>query len=83
MFKAATLASPIYPYAHSITDGEDGVLVKKNRHQEWLKQLTRLVEDRPERERMGRNAYATVRTRFHLKAHVRNWLEVYHHLASN
>lgn len=83
MFNVPTVASPVYPYTATITDGENGVLVKKNRHQEWLKQLTRLVEDRVERERLARNAYATVKAQFHLKTHVRNWLEVYHHLASN
>jgi len=71
------VASPVYPYARTITDGEDGVLVKKNRYQEWLRQLTRLVEDRAERERLARNAYATVRERFHLKTAVRGWLDLY------
>lgn len=83
MFKIPTVASPVYPYVYTITDGEDGVLVKKNRHQEWLRQLMRLVEDRAERERLARNAYATVRERFHLKTNVRQWLEVYTHLASS
>ncbi|MGB4781782.1 MAG: glycosyltransferase [Candidatus Methylomirabilis sp.] len=77
MFRVPTVASPIYPYARTITDGEDGVLVKKNRYQEWLRQLTRLVEDRAERERLARNAYATVRERFHLKTAVRGWLDLY------
>lgn len=77
MFKVPTVASPIYPYACTITDGEDGILVKKNRHQEWLRQLTRLVEDRTERDRLARNAYAMVRGRFHLKSHVRQWLDLY------
>jgi glycosyltransferase involved in cell wall biosynthesis len=83
MFKVPTVASPVYPYTRTITDGENGILVKKNRHQEWLRQLTRLVEDRAERERLARNAYATVRERFHLKTNVRRWWEVYSHLASN
>jgi glycosyltransferase involved in cell wall biosynthesis len=77
MFKVPTVASPIYPYARTITDGEDGILVKKNRYQEWLRQLTRLVEDRVERERLARNASATVRERFHLKTTVRGWLDLY------
>src|SRR5574337_151148 len=77
MFGVPTVASPNYPYATTITDGEDGVLVKKNRYQEWLRQLTRLVEDRVERERLARNASATVRERFHLKTSVRGWLDLY------
>ena len=77
MFRVPTVASPVYPYARTITDGEDGILVKKNRYQEWLRQLTRLVEDRAERERLARNAYATVRERFHLKTTVRGWLDLY------
>ncbi len=77
MFKVPTVASPVYPYTRTITDGENGILVKKNRHQEWLRQLTRLVEDRAERERLARNAYATVRERFHLKNNVRRWLDLY------
>lgn len=81
MFNVPTVASPVYPYATTITDGEDGVLVKKNRHQEWLRQLTRLVEDRAERARLARNASATVRKRFHLKTNVRWWLDLYRSLA--
>ncbi|CBE68804.1 MAG: glycosyltransferase family 4 protein [Candidatus Methylomirabilis oxygeniifera] len=80
MFKVPTVASPVYPYTRTITDGENGILVKKNRHQEWLRQLTRLVEDRAERERLARNAYATVRERFHLKTNVRQWLDLYRSL---
>ena len=82
MFKVPTVASPVYPYARTITDGEDGILVKKNRHQEWLRQLTRLVENRAERDRLARNAFATVRDRFHLKTNVRRWLDLYRSLAS-
>lgn len=77
IFKVPTVASPVYPYTHTITDGEDGILVKKNRHQEWLRQLTRLVEDRAERDRLAHHAYAMVRDRFHLKTNVRRWLDVY------
>lgn len=77
MFKIPTVASPVYPYTRTITDGRDGILVKKNRHQEWLKQLTRLVEDKAERDRLARNAYATVNERFHLKTNVRQWLDLY------
>ena len=77
MFRIPTVASPVYPYTRTITDGEDGILVKKNRHQEWLRALTGLVENRAERDRLARNAYATVRERFHLKTNVRRWLELY------
>lgn len=80
MFKIPTVASPVYPYTRTITHGEDGILVKKNRHQEWLRQLTRLVEDRAERDRLARNAYATVRDRFHLKTNVQRWLDLYRSL---
>lgn len=80
MFRVPTVASPVYPYATTITDGEDGVLVKKNRHQEWLRELTRLVEDRAERARLARNASTTVRARFNLKTTVRGWLDLYRNL---
>lgn len=82
MFRVPTVASPVYPYTTTITDGEDGVLVKKNRHLEWLKQLTRLVEDTAERNRLGHNAYTTIRRRFHLNTAIREWLDVYEGLAN-
>ncbi|PWB82181.1 MAG: hypothetical protein C3F08_00250 [Candidatus Methylomirabilota bacterium] len=80
MFRIPTVASPVYPYTCTITHGEDGILVKKNRHQEWLRQLTWLVEDKTARDRLARNAYATVRDRFHLKTNVRQWLDLYRSL---
>lgn len=82
MFKVPTVASPVFPYVTTITNGRDGMVVKKNRHQDWLKQLTRLVEDRTERERIATNACATIRQRFDLKTNARQWLDVYTHLAS-
>jgi glycosyltransferase involved in cell wall biosynthesis len=81
MFKIPTVASPVLPYQKTITPGVDGILVKKNRHQEWLRQLTRLVEDKVERERIAANALSTVKQRFHLKSTVRLWLDVYEALA--
>lgn len=80
MFKVPIVASPVYPYTETITDGEDGILVKKNRYQEWLKQLTRLVEDRAERDRLAYNAFATVKARFNLRTAVRGWSDLYRNL---
>jgi glycosyltransferase involved in cell wall biosynthesis len=81
MFKVPTVASPVFPYVTTITHGENGILVKKNRYHEWLRQLTGLVEDRAERERLGANAYATVQEKFHLKNTVGRWLDAYGTLA--
>lgn len=83
MFKVPTVASPVFPYVTTITHGRDGIVVKKNRHQEWLKQLAKLVEDRTEREQIATNACATIRQKFDLKTNARRWLDVYTHLASS
>lgn len=82
MFGVPTVASPVFPYSTTITHGQDGILVKKNRHQEWLRQLTRLVEDNAERERIAVNAAATIRQRFDLKTNIERWLDAYNRLAS-
>lgn len=58
----ATIASNVYPYHTTITDGENGLLVKDKR--DWKKYLIMLIEDVAMRKSLAKNAYDTVNRQF-------------------
>jgi len=53
------------PYAMTITDKEDGLLV--NSTQEWVDAITYLIENEKERKRLGNNLYKKVKSQYNVK----------------
>ncbi len=65
MLDIPTVASNVYPYKHSIIDGETGFLAgSKN---QWINKLSKLIEDKELRERMGRQAREAVLREYNIK----------------
>ena len=61
LVKIPTVASDVGNFHDCITDGHDGILAKEN---EWFEKLEQLVTNVELREKIGNNAYKTVRTKF-------------------
>ncbi|MEW6586214.1 MAG: hypothetical protein AB1442_11470 [Nitrospirota bacterium] len=61
--KTASIASAIYPYAHSMTD-DTGILIRKGTYDEWFDAIDRLVRDGELRNRLAGNAYEFVRNNY-------------------
>lgn len=71
MYKIPTVASRIYPYfmelegRETITDGETGLLCRTQ--EDWEKNLTKLIESKELREKIGTQAYEHVKKNWQYK----------------
>ena len=72
--KMATVATDYGPYARAIEHGVTGLLVEGK--DDWLKQLSSLIEDDVQRRAMAHNAYRAVKQKYNLDYIVDHWLEV-------
>jgi glycosyltransferase involved in cell wall biosynthesis len=68
---AATVATDVRPYAETIRDGVDGLLVK-NGQKSWYKALKKLVDDEAYRKELASNAYKRVEDEFLIE---NNWIK--------
>ena len=62
---ACVVASPVGQTPELITDGENGLLARDG--SEWLKKLSRVVEDASYRQRLADGGLATVREKFSVR----------------
>jgi len=69
-----TVASWLEPYMHSIRPGENGMLAKSDK--DWLKLLSKLIEDVGLRKRMGAAAKAYAETRT-IERNIHLWEDAY------
>ncbi|MBM4137232.1 MAG: glycosyltransferase family 4 protein [Nitrospira sp.] len=61
--KTASIASPIYPYIHTITENT-GILLKNGAYQTWVENIERLIEDTELRTRLTNSAYEFVKKNY-------------------
>ncbi len=73
----ASIASPVFPYVEDILDGVNGLIVKKNRHSEWVRQIRRLIDNTELRKTLAENASQYVRAGYDMQANAWRWEEFY------
>ncbi len=71
---AAVIGGNVGGIKHQIQDGENGFLV--NNIEEAAKRIVQLIKDKALRERLGRNARETVRSRFLMTRLMEDWLDL-------
>lgn len=70
MFKIPTVVSRVYPYfmelkgRDTVIDGETGFVAKEK---EWVDKLTKLIESKELREKIGQNAYDFIKDKWQYK----------------
>lgn len=69
------VASNVYPYANTITHGEDGFLAKK--HVDWVKYLDMLISDSSLRKEMGQKAHKLVKTKYNMEDVALSYMELF------
>lgn len=83
--EAAIVASATAPVQEAITDGETGRLVDFFDKQALVDRVCELLEDAPQRERLGRNARALIRQKYDLKTSCLprqlDWIDRLYHMA--
>lgn len=72
---AATIASDIPPYSETITNGQDGLLVKDNK--QWEEALCELIEDKHKRLKLAENAYENVYENHNADKKAHLWRDAY------
>lgn len=77
------IASDVCPYATTIENGFDGIIVKKNRHSEWLKAISELVENKVRRLEFTLNAQEKLVRDYDIYKNIDMWVDVYKGLFSN
>lgn len=55
--KAVTIASNTDSYRNAMTNGKNGILVKKNSRKAWFHAIVEMVENEKERKRIAENAF--------------------------
>ena len=73
---AATIASPLAPYAASVHE-DRGMLVRDNTPDAWSAAIGRLVDDPPLQQRLASNAYAWVRGERSIEVTAQTWYGVF------
>ena len=74
-----TVASKVTPYSSTIVNGETGFLIKPKGtvYLDWVKALTKLVENKELREQVGKNANKFVKENFNIEKNVDLWKDTY------
>ncbi len=70
-----TIMSPVGVNTNIIKDGENGFLA--NSENEWIEKLTRLIESKELREKIGKAGRETVEQKFSIKAQKNNFLSLF------
>lgn len=80
---AATIASDVYPYSNAIENDKDGIIVKKNKHTEWIKSLTNLIENPNKINELCLNSQIKVRKEHDYYKNIESWLNTYNEVLDN
>ena len=73
-----TIASAVSCYSEAITNGEDGILVK--RECDWYKAIKRLIVDKDLRQSMADKAYNKVKEQNDIVNNIHLWAEFYQNM---
>jgi SAM-dependent methyltransferase/glycosyltransferase involved in cell wall biosynthesis len=73
--KIPTIASKVYPFEKSLTNGKDGLLVS-NSATEWYEAMRSLIVDHQRRKSMGEAAYGKVRKFYSMDDEAKKYLSV-------
>lgn len=73
-----TVASKVYPYEHSIDHGKTGYLARTTEN--WVYYLSKLIEDKDLREKMGRDAKREVIKEYSMVDHLDKYEELFKNL---
>lgn len=76
--KVPTVASPVYPYLHTVKVDKTGFLAVKE--SAWLTYLEILIDDPKRRRKMGQNAYDLVTRKYNLEKKIDLWHTFYQRL---
>ena len=73
------VASKVHPYEHTITDGEDGFLIKSKgaNHIKWVKKLETLINDRDVRKSLGQKGRKLVEDKYNQEKVSDDWYNFY------
>jgi glycosyltransferase involved in cell wall biosynthesis len=73
------IASKVYPYEHTITDGQDGFLIKAKgaNHIKWVKKLETLINDREVRKQIGTNGRKLIEEKYNQERVSDDWYRFY------
>lgn len=77
MYKWPTVASKVYPYfediqgTKTIQHGKTGFLCETT--EDWVKYLSKLIEDESLRKTMGETAYQTIKADWQWASHIQKW----------
>ena len=74
---AATIASDVYPYNNVIESGKDGIIVKKNKHLEWVKSLSLLIENPNKITELCSNSQIKIKEKYDYYKNIGSWINVY------
>jgi len=83
--KTATVASPVMAYKndpYGKIKHRENILFAKEK-EDWIKQISYLIENEAERKRIGDNAYNTVMNDYSLEKQAHRWVEVYQKIYDN
>ena len=75
-----TIASNVLPYSGTITDGVNGIIVKKNRYDLWKRAIVDLVENEKKRVALFKNAKKLLCKEYDIRRNVNLWRMEYHNL---
>lgn len=75
MYKIPCVASDYGPYKSVIIHGQTGLLSETTK--DWIDNISYLIENPKERERIGKEAFAEVKERWQWKDHVYKWDDVF------
>lgn len=76
-----TVASRVYPFRHSIKDGDDGLIA--NTSQQWYDALRMLIVDAEKRKAIGEAAYRRVKSDFNMETTARRYAEILTEISCN
>lgn len=74
---AATIASDVYPYTNAIENGKDGIIVKKNKHLEWVKSLSNLIENPDKITELCSASQIKIKEKYDYYKNIGSWINIY------
>lgn len=76
------ICSKVYPYSNTITEGENGILVKAKGavYRRWVAALCKLIEDVELRKKLGTNARKLVEQQYCKEAAIEDWYNFYNEI---